>query len=433
LPGYNAAPVSQGSPFADRLNADHFDGRLSEPALSALRALEGHPAQARAFADRACRLMRQANLGAENFTDVLGWVLGTLVPRLLPGAWGGIIPPISASGRHVLINEYLQANSWRPGLPGTRALDVGCGFPPATSVEFAERFPDWTITAADPAIPAAIVYDERGDYASFDAHGTPLYFQAGVFDIGRWDGLLSDPEATRQRFVALREALAARPDSHPGARLVTDPMAAYRRPNLSFLSGGLDAARGRTFDVIRCFNVLIYYDRAYRERFVETAGSLLSPGGVLVCGANWVRTSEAKYGVYRLEDGRMVQKEFAFGVDNIRPLGIIPWYVLHEDEPDTCRLVEILRVLRSDAEFCAAFDAAYDSALIERNLYCRTQDGYLKSSGIVVPPGELERLVVELHDQLLNDGWVERAVRVLRDNGFVAWRNCVGHVAVATS
>ena len=425
--------MPQTPQFADRLNAEHFDGRLSAPALTALRALEGQPEQVRQFADRACRFMRRARVRTEDFTDVLGWILGTLVPRLLPGAWGGIIPPISASDRHVLINEYLHANSWRPASPGTRALDVGCGFPPVTSVEFAERFPDWAITAADPAIPAAIVYDERGDYASFDAHGNPSYFQAGVFDVGRWDGLLSDPEATRTRFIELREALAARPDSRPGARLVADPMAAYRRPNLSFLSGGLDGARGRTFDVIRCFNVLIYYDRAYRERFVETAGSLLGPGGILVCGANWVRTSEAKYGVYRLEDGRMVQKEFAFGVDNIRPLGIIPWYVLHEDEPDTNRLVEILGVLRADEAFRAAFDAAYDAALMTRGLYSRTADGYLTFTGLAVPPGDLERLVVEMHDQLVNEGWADRAVRVLRDNGFVAWRNCVGHIAVATN
>lgn len=58
-------------------------------------------------------------------------------------------------------------------------LDVGCGFPPQTSMDASKSFPDWQIIGADPAFDEYVLYDEDGHYACLNARGQVRYFQPG--------------------------------------------------------------------------------------------------------------------------------------------------------------------------------------------------------------------------------------------------------------
>ncbi len=58
----------------------------------------------------------------------------------------------------------MTSNPWWQCPQSGTLLDVGCGFPPLTTVETAQKLPDWHVTGADPVILHWIVYDERGDY-----------------------------------------------------------------------------------------------------------------------------------------------------------------------------------------------------------------------------------------------------------------------------
>lgn len=73
----------------------------------------------------------------------------------------------------------------------------------------------------------------------------------------------------------------------------------------------------------------------------------------------------------------MAEREFAFSIDNLRPLGIAPWFALHDDDDETRLLANTIRVIRSAPEFRRDFDARLDQILAELGLCPRGEDGYL--------------------------------------------------------
>jgi SAM-dependent methyltransferase len=255
-------------------------------------------------------------------------------------AWrlGGIVPPFTLPGRHRKIDAYLRSNQWANFEPGTVLLDVGCGFPPQTSIEAAEAFPEWRIVGADPTFEQYLLYDERENYACIDRTGSVRYFQAGRPD--EFLRLYSDRDATIQHFSqAFAQLLPSLPTDegalssaeHGGRRLVRHPLSAYERPNLKFVQGGFGSSGLPEAGVVRSFNVLIYYDADFRREAEEWVARVLRPGGLFACGRDDSESLNAHYSVYRSEGGRLVEKEFAFGIEMVRHS---VWFALHDDEQD---------------------------------------------------------------------------------------------------
>ena len=134
--------------------------------------------EVRDFVERAFRLMALSKFDPRDLSPAMARFFVVFAPSILPGAWGGIVPPITMPGRHKKIDAYLRSNPWTNFGPGTVLLDLGCGFPPQTSMDAAEAFPEWQIVGADPAFEPYLLYDERENYASFDLNGKLRYFQA---------------------------------------------------------------------------------------------------------------------------------------------------------------------------------------------------------------------------------------------------------------
>ena len=422
-----------------RWNAECFDGRLSGAVLDFLKGVEDERPEVREFVDRAFRLMKLARFRAEDVSPALGWALGSMLPRILPGAWGGMVPPITVAGRHVRIDDYVAAASRRPS---ASYLDLGCGFPPLTTVDTAERFPNFQVLGADPSFGRYLVYDAAGDYACFADDGSPRYFQAGAQDLARLDALHRDHVATRRHFAGLLEALRpALPEHDDGAfssaerdgcRLDRNPIRQFERPNLGFRQGGLLSleAAPESFDVARCFNVLVYYDRAFREKALNWVGRLIREGGLLLTGMNWARSTLSRYRVYRKEGGRLVPKEFALSIDNLRPLGLVQVFALHDDDEEAPALARVIGALRADESFRADYDAAIDRLFEQHGLVTRQADGYIGDPNPDLPPAERERAAEAIERALDEAGFVDRAAELLRDLGLRAWRNPVGHLAI---
>ena len=104
------------------LNAEVFDGRLSASVLRHLAALDQERPEVRAFVRRAFGLMARSRFRAEDVSPFFGWSLGAIVPRMLPGAWGGLVPPTTVDRRHVRFDEYVERGVplERAPLPGRR-------------------------------------------------------------------------------------------------------------------------------------------------------------------------------------------------------------------------------------------------------------------------------------------------------------------------
>ena len=411
----------------------YLGGRPSEAALQVLRNAEEQRPEVRDFLERAFQLMAISKFDPHDFSAFVARFFTVIAPGILPEAWGGMVPPFTLPGRHRKIDAYLRSNEWANFEPGTVLLDVGCGFPPQTSIEAAEAFPEWRIVGADPTFEQYLLYDERENYACLDRTGSVRYFQATRPE--EFLRLYSDRAATIQHFSgAFAQLVPSLPPDEgtlstteqDGRRLVRRPMSTYERSNLRFVQGGFGSSGLPEAGVVRSFNVLIYYDADFRRQAEEWVAGVLRPRGLFVCGRDDSESLNAHYSVFRSEGGRLVEKEFAFGVEMIRHC---VWFALHDGERETWRLANLLGILRSDREFLRDYDARLDALLAENRLAIRDEYGH-----VVEPPNPIEPArAMPLYHEIVREIEAEfgdRAVAVLRRAGLHAWRNPVGHIAV---
>jgi SAM-dependent methyltransferase len=411
----------------------YLGGRPSDAVLQLLKQAESQRPEVRDFLERAFRLMAITKFNPRDLSPSIARFFVVFAPGILPGAWGGIVPPITMPGRHKKIDAYLRANPWTTLAPGTLMLDLGCGFPPQTSMDAADSFPDWQIVGADPAFEPYLLYDERGNYASFGANQKLRYFQPGRPE--EFLRLYADRNATIQHFSeAFAQLLPSLPADNgelstverDGAKLLRHPMRTYERSNLKFVQAGFGSSDVPTADVVRSFNVLIYFHADFRREADAWIARVLRPGGLFVCGRDDGSSLNAYYSVSRNEDGRLVEKEYAFAIETVRQSA---WFTLHEGERETWRLAELLAILRSDREFLRDYDARADALLAEHQISIRDADGFLTE-----PPGPMDFarifLAYETITRALEADFLDRAVAVLQRAGLNAWRNPVGHIAV---
>lgn len=425
--------------FVSDLNDRHFQGGLSSDVMALLAPVDDQRPEVRDFLARVFAQLQEQRTPARDFSEGLAWVIGYFLPNILPGAWGGAVPPITQRGRHAVIDEYLARNPWRPVADGDCLLDLGCGFPPMTTLDSAERFPRIRITGADPSFGKYLVRGSNGDYAAFDDAGGLLYFQAGVTDVERWDELYRDTEATRARFVAaLNDLRPQLPDddgslsaiTQDGVELVRNPVMEFSRENVTFEQFGFGAEGISGFAAVRCFNVLFYFDDTFRNEALDWLADVVVDGGIFVSGVDWSRSRYARYSVYRAEAGAMKPREFAFSIENVRPLELVSVFTLHPDDHDMRLMSRLIRVLRGDDEFRSAIDRRMDEIQGEIQFCPREANGYLGSIPEGVDPKVMNTAADVIGTALERDGFHERAAALLERHGYRAWVNCVGHVAI---
>ena len=425
----------------ERWNRVYFDGELSPECLELLKGLDGEHPDVRAVVERMMQAMSETRFGARDFSTYLAWEVGRVLPKTHPGAWGDMVPPITGKGRHERLDEYVASNPWHPLAAGETFLDVGCGFPPVTTVNTAERFPDCRVIGIDPSFGRFLLRDEQGDYAVFSDRETLRYFQAGSLEIARWEALNADPQATRARFLALfarlRPALVEGRDDElcsverDGARLTVNPIHHYARPNLELVEGDLEnLALPAAADVARCFNVLVYLDRPSRAALRARVEDLVRDGGLFITGMDHAWTTFARYLVEQKTGGRLRPREFAFSVENVRPLVLVPWLRFHDDDECARRLILCLKRLRADRGFLESFDATMDELCAQTGIAPRRSDGSLGGIDPAMSQADREQRFQALRSELDRRGFVDAAVESLGRAGIRAWRNCVGHIGV---
>lgn len=427
--------------LVEQLAQEHLGGPLPPDFIELMRPLDDEREEVRACLRRAFRWMELARFRPSDFSFQLAQFLAKVMPGSIPGAWGGAPPPITMPGRHERLDDYVAQNPYWQPTPGARFIDVGCGFPPVTAMDTAGRFPDMAVLAIDPAFGQYLVYDDVGDHACFDADGAVRFVGSGGLNPARSETLRRNAEATRARFDALRvRLLPLLPDgvdpaeaSNAEGRIVRDPMAQFAAPNLSFQEVGIGAAGLPDADIVRCMNVLLYFDAPFYRNARAWAGRLLRSGGLFIHGTDATNAGRAAmYFTWRREAEVLVPLEFAVDPVVLRALLPISWHGFHDDDEEhSLRNAVIGTLWSSDAAFRAAFDTNLDALLAELGFYARRPDGFLSGPPTGASSASIWDAWRTIESRLASEGWIDRAAEVLqRATGKRAWRNCIGHLAV---
>ena len=418
------------------LVAEKLGIRLPED-LAGTVSLSDLPAETVGFIHRALDLMAEAGYSATDFTPTLVRWFSITIPTMLPGAWGGRIPPITLPGRHARLDAYVAGQQWPDRDEPCRFLDIGCGFPPLTTADTARALPHWQVTGVDRCFAEYVLYDPEGHYACFDAQGDYLYLQPAMKPSAR--ALYENPAATRQRFSALfhelRPSLSQEPPhasetaEKDGHRLVRGQIRDFHGPNLAFVESDLKALSPAGATVVRCMNLLVYFSADTRSVMLRHAGDLLEDDGILMAGTNGF-ARESRYAIYRKASSGLEPVEFAFSPDNLTPIVFMPWFSIHADDPESRLLARLLRSLRSDAGFWPAFSRRMDALMAKFNLCQRLSDGFLKPLNEEMTVTEFIQNTSRLWQQMEKEGFMEEAVSALERSGYTAWRNPAGDIAV---
>ena len=126
----------------------------------------------------------------------------------------------------------------------------------------------------------------------------------------------------------------------------------------------------------------------------------------------------------------MVAREFAFSIENIRPLGIVPVFALHDDDHDVLLMSSLIGILRDDVRFRTDLDRCLDEVQADLQICARKPDGCLGAVAATVDAETLNASPSIMGAVLERDGFDERAVEILKRHGYRAWVNAIGHIAI---
>jgi len=425
----------QEEPFDDLV--EQFLGMRLPQQMAGDVSLSELPPYAQDFTMRMLALMKRSGYSATGFSPHLIRWLFAAIPSMLPDAWGGRIPPITLPNRHSKLDAYISKRNQATGNGPHIFVDIGCGFPPVTTADTARIFPDWQIYGVDRSFADFVLYDKDGHYACFDQKGVFKYFQALMNLSGR--ALYADPEATGKRFNKFfadlfpllqdTDGTESETVEKDGNKLIHNHIRDFETDNLTLIKSDIMELKLEPAKVIRCMNVLVYFKTEIRKTILSQIESLLDEDGILIAGLNGPGI-QSRYAVYQKGADGIFPTEFAFSLDNLSHIVFMPWFTIHENDPEATLLADLAGTIRADRSFCPEFGNRIDEMLQDKNICRRGTDGFLHFPEKDMPPGEYLEKNALLWRQMDEEGFTDSAVDVLGRAGYDAWKNPVGDIAV---
>ena len=419
------------------LVAHYLGGQLPEEMAAAI-SFPALPTDVKRFISRMLILMQKADFPATDFTPTLIWQLSNIIPGFLPCAWSGRVPPLTLPKRNAKIDAYVVKHSWPDGLVNPVFVDMGCGFPPITTTDAAAALSGWRVFGVDRSFFDYVVYEGDGNYACFNGQGAFQYFQPRMDLAGI--RMYQNPAEVRLRFERIFD------DLHPllskatdqtsetveknGHTLIHHPIRNYEAPNLTFIESEMEDAQVPPAHAIRCMNTLIYFEPETRQRMLVQAGTLLADSGILIVGANLMSGASCRYAVYKRDNRSIEPTEFALSLDNLRSISVMPWYTLHDDDPEAMLLADVIRQVRADRPFWRVFTERLDELMAHYGLFQRDSNGFLYAPEGEEPAADFAQRASRLWRQVEEEGFTDGAVDALNRAGYAAWKNPVGDIAI---
>ncbi|WP_022663803.1 CheR family methyltransferase [Desulfospira joergensenii] len=417
--------------------AEKFLGTGFPPHLSGAVSLAELPPDTQGFVLRVLDLMKRSKYCLTEFNPVLLRWLSVTIPGILPGAWGGRIPPITASARHRKLDDYLAGQDFGPNKGQNIFVDMGCGFPPLTTADTAGRFPGWKIYGVDRSFADYVVYDTRGNYACFSREGEFLYFQPSMDLAVR--ARYSDPRGTKNRFnqlftdllpllrnINIRTSETVEKD---GNKLIHHHILDFETRNLRFIKSDIMDLKPMAAKVFRCMNVFVYFTRDIKKKVLGQIKNHLKNKGLAIIGTNSFGI-QSRYAVYKKESNGLFLREFAFSLDNLGHISLMPWFTVHGNDPEAILLAKLSHTIRSHACFWAQFSRHLDQ-LMESHGFCkRKPDGFLHFPNQEMLPNDFLEKNGLVWREMEEKGYTKGTIDVLSKAGYEAWINSAGDIAI---
>ena len=431
------------SAFLADINERYFDGKLTSDFLTILAKLEtySNPKYFEAV-HIILERYRQAGFGINELSPHFMFELAEGLPRnTFLDTKTPFIPPITIQDRHVRIDQLI-AKLPIPSGTRPRLLDLGCGFPPITTVEAAERLPKWDVIGVDAAFYPYLVTNNHGYYGCFDGQQNLRFMWSiaahrKVTLQNSADEIIKIREdivnAAQKLFAQFKKSKNTDEIELDGYRLFCNPFKLYTRPNLSFLTGKIGSVELDEIDVARLFNVSVYYDETFRVQTLDWINKILKEGGLFFCGTDWVQGLNSAYCTYKKMNGILSELSFSFNINCLYPL--TPWifFSMYRSSYEKDTLIRYMRMLREDKNFITAFDARFVELTEKHGLGKKdpkTQHWLPLTKSLDL--AEFNHLAVEINETLEREGYVDQAVQALKDQGIKAKRNAVNLVEVET-
>jgi len=379
--------------------------------LAGAISLSNLPDDTQDYIHRLLVLMKRSKYSAAQFNPILIQWLSFTIPNMLPRAWGGRIPPITFPLRHKKLDNYVEQLNWTTGKKPSVFVDIGCGFPPVTTAETAQRFPDWQIIGVDQAFADYVLYDKDGNYACFDQKDGFQYFQ--MLPGTTRPAVYPDPVRIKNIFEQLFSDLfpflkgSDDPDrmwesetvEKDGNRLIHNHIRNFETDNLRFIKSEILNLELPPAKVCRIMNMLVYFKPEIRKHILYQVGKLLGDDGIIITGTNGF-AAQSRYIIYQKND------------------------------PEAMLLAKCSGTIRSDRSFWNAFSNRLDSLLKDHDICWRKKDGYLHFPQEMMPMNKYISTAAIIWQKMQEEGYTDSAVNILVRNGFDAWKNSVGDIAV---
>jgi hypothetical protein len=137
-----------------------------------------------------------------------------------------------------------------------------------------------------------------------------------------------------------------------------------------------------------------------------------------------------RYAVYKRNNRSIEPTEFALSLDNLGPISIMPWYTLHDADPETMLLADVIRQIRADRQFWRGFTERLDELMADHGLFRRHSNGFLYASESEHSATDFAQRISRLWRQVEAEGFTDGAVAALNRAGYAAWKNPVGDIAI---
>ncbi len=399
--------------------------------------LEKFTPDAREVVLRFLHLMERSGYCLTEVTPVLIRWLSLTLPRILPSACGGQIPPITIPGRHRKLDTYVAGQNWSLDRSPHVFVDLGCGFPPVTTVNTANRFPDWQVYGVDRSFAEYVLCDTTGQYACFNGPGELVHLQPSIDQSkgGLYKNTNLIKEGFRQRFEFLsplirdKGLLSSRVEDENGNVLIRNHIADFKTGNCSFITSDIKDLCPMNASVVRCMNLFLYFSTEDRKQWMRCIKNQLRDNGILIAGTNSFGI-QARYFVYEMKMGQLIPREFAFSLDNLGHIAFMPWFTLHENDPEALLLSDLSRILRCASVFWKGFARDQDRLLDFHGICRRGPDGFLHVQGQGLSPKRFLEKNALLWREMIESGYLEKAVKALSQAGYEAWINPACDIAV---